>query len=187
VGEEPLSSLPISVVRSHILLARNSDRFFGGTLRHEIAPSDTAAPERIAEALRIASATDIVDALPDGLDTPMAGRGRAFSGGQLQRLRLARALLADAEFTVLVEPTNAVDAYTEHSIAANLADYHESAARSRSTLVFTVSPPLLQRAQLVAYVVGGRVTATGTHEELLGSYPAYRELMTRDDASVAER
>ncbi|HEU5271202.1 MAG TPA: ABC transporter ATP-binding protein [Jatrophihabitans sp.] len=180
----PLSSLPISAVRSRVLLARNSDRFFAGTVRHEIAPSGTAGPEQLAAALQLACATDIIDVLPDGLDTRMTGRGRTFSGGQLQRLRFARAILADARFTVLVEPTNAVDAYTEHTMAANLAGFHHSLSDGRSTVVFTVSPLLLQEADLVAYVEVGRVVATGRHSELLESYPEYRKLTIRDTASV---
>ena len=67
---------------------------------------------------RAASADEIVDALPDGLDARVAERGREFSGGQQQRLRLARALLADPPILVLVEPTSAVDAHTEARIAA---------------------------------------------------------------------
>ncbi len=71
-------------------------------------------------ALDAASAADIVEALPDGLDTLIAERGREFSGGQQQRLRLARALLADPPILVLVEPTSAVDAHTEARIASRL-------------------------------------------------------------------
>lgn len=184
LGGQPLSSLPVANVRSRVLLARNNDRFFAGTIRHELAPSGTPTPEKVADTLRIASATDIIDALPDGLDTQMTGRGRNFSGGQLQRLRLTRALLTDADFILLVEPTNAVDAYTEHAIATNLARYHTSASRRRSTVVFTVSPLMLQQAQSVAYVIDGRVVATGSHEELLENHPEYRKLMAPDEASV---
>ncbi|SER01512.1 ABC-type multidrug transport system, ATPase and permease component [Lentzea xinjiangensis] len=183
LGGEPLSSLPVSVVRSRVLLGLNSDRFFAGTIREELAPDGTAGADRITAALEIACATDVVDALPDGLDARMTGRGRTFSGGQLQRLRLARALLADAEFTVLVEPTNAVDAYTEYRVAENLARFHDGHPAGRSTVVFTVSPLLLQRADRVAFVRDGRVTAAGTHDELLRSHPAYRTLVARDDVS----
>jgi ABC-type multidrug transport system fused ATPase/permease subunit len=180
---EPLSSLPISVVRSRVLLGLNSDRFFAGTVREEIAPAGTVDAEELTTALHIACATDIVDALPQGLDTQMTGRGRTFSGGQLQRLRLARALLSDSEFTVLVEPTNAVDAYTEHRVAENLAQFHGTLSEGRSTVVFTGSPLLLQRAHQVAYVEEGRVVAAGTHDELLESHSAYRMLVARDDSS----
>ncbi|MCT2582338.1 ABC transporter transmembrane domain-containing protein [Actinophytocola gossypii] len=186
LGGERLDSLPISVVRSRVLLAHNSDRFFGETVRHEIAPFASAGPERIAAALEVACAGDVIEALPDGLDTKMHGRGRTFSGGELQRLRLARAILADAEITLLVEPTNAVDAYTEDAIAANLARYHRALPDGRSTIVFTVSPLLLQHAQLVAYVVDGRVVATGKHHELLEQHPGYQDLMMRDEAAVVD-
>jgi ABC-type multidrug transport system fused ATPase/permease subunit len=179
---EPLAALPLSVVRTRVLLANNSDRFFGGTVKHEIAPSETTGPEQLAAALEVACAADIIDPLPDGLDTQMRGRGRTFSGGELQRLRLARAILADADVTLLVEPTNAVDAYTEHTIAANLARYHEALPDSRTLVVFTVSPLLLQHCQLVAYVVDGHVVATGSHKELLATHPGYQGLVRRDDA-----
>ena len=84
--------------------------------------SGGAADDRAGRGRRsaAASATDVVDALPDGLDTEVAERGREFSGGQQQRLRLARALLADPPVLVLVEPTSAVDAHTEARIAARL-------------------------------------------------------------------
>ncbi|MDE0777774.1 MAG: ABC transporter ATP-binding protein [Nocardioides sp.] len=186
VGDTPLSSLPLPLVRSRVLLARNSDRFFADTVRREIAASTTVTPEEISEALRIACATDIVDALPAGLDTEMTGRGRTFSGGQLQRLRLTRSLVAGAEVTLLVEPTNAVDAYTEHAIAVNLADHHRSPVDGRSTVVFTMSPLVLQQAHRVAYVVDGRVAAHGTHAELLERHPGYRDLMTRDETLAVE-
>ncbi|MER6088012.1 ABC transporter ATP-binding protein [Streptomyces bluensis] len=183
LGGESLASLPIPVVRARVLLGLNSDRFFAGTIREEIAPAGTVDTADITAALRIACATDVIDALPDGLDTRMTGRGRTFSGGQLQRLRLTRALLADAEFTVLVEPTNAVDAYTEYRVAENLARFHETHPEGRSTVVFTLSPLLLQRAHRVAYVEDGRVIAAGTHDDMLESHSAYRMLVARDDAS----
>ncbi len=178
---DPWASLPLPVVRSRILLCLNSDRFFAGTLREEVTRGGEAAAADIEEALRTASATDVVDALPDGLDSPMAGRGRTFSGGQLQRLRLARALLAGAEYTVFVEPTNAVDAYTEYRIAENLDRFCATHSDGRSALVFTLSPLLLRQAHQVAYVEDGKVVATGTHEELLKSHAAYRTLVASDE------
>jgi ABC-type multidrug transport system fused ATPase/permease subunit len=180
----PLSALPLAQVRSRLLLAHNGDRFFGATVRDELAGSADVTAEQTTHALDVASALDVVAALPDGLDTTMRGRGRTFSGGELQRLRLARALLAGADVTVLVEPTNAVDAYTEHTIAEDVAREHAGRADGRSTILFTVSPLLLQHAQWVAFVRDGRVVATGTHHELLEREPGYRDLMSRDDRTV---
>ena len=109
----------------------------------------------------------------------MEERGRSFSGGQRQRLVLARALLADAEIIVLVEPTSAVDAHTEARIARRL---HE-ARRGRTTVVMTASPLVLDQADRVVFIADGRVAAEGTHRELLQSSPVYRFAVTREDAA----
>lgn len=124
LGAVPLSMMRVGEVRRRILLARNSDRFFTGTLRAELDTSGQATDAEIGEAIETASAADVLDALPDGLETQVVDGGRTFSGGQLQRLRLARALLARREITILVEPTSAVDAHTEARIAQNLAALH---------------------------------------------------------------
>ena len=87
---------------------------------------------------------------PDGLDSEVAERGRTFSGGQRQRLVLARALLADPEVLVLVEPTRAVDAHTEARIAARLRAHRAG----RTTVVTTTSPLMLDAADEVAFLRG---------------------------------
>ena len=104
----------------------------------------------------------------------MAERGREFSGGQQQRLRLARALLADPPVLVLVEPTSAVDAHTE----ARIADRLGACRPGRTTVVCTTSPLVLDRADHVIYVESGRVVAEGTHRELLDREPRYAATVT---------
>ncbi len=118
-GGVRLADLPIETVRRTILVCENSDRLLAGRLRDELDPYG-AGEAALTDALRTASATDIVDALPAGLDARIADSGREFSGGQQQRLKLARALTADPPVLVLVEPTSAVDAHTESRIAARL-------------------------------------------------------------------
>ena len=129
-------------------------------------------------ALHAASAEDIVDALPDGLDAMVAERGREFSGGQQQRLRLARALLADPPMLILVEPTSAVDAHTEARIAEP-AGRRPRAAGPR----WSARPArcVLDRADHVLYVEDGKVVAEGTHRELLDDEPRYRATVTRGE------
>jgi ABC-type multidrug transport system fused ATPase/permease subunit len=103
-------------------------------------------------------------------------RGRTLSGGQRQRLALARSLVADTPILVLDEPTSAVDAHTEARIAANIGAIREG----RTTVAFTTSPLLLDKADHVILVEQGRVTATGTHHDLVTSNQAYRRIVVRD-------
>ncbi|HEX8628243.1 MAG TPA: ABC transporter ATP-binding protein [Catenuloplanes sp.] len=172
----PLRELPLADVRERIMVADNDARLFSGPLRTGLDPHG-GAPQRIARALDAASAGDIVDGLPGGLDADVAERGREFSGGQQQRLRLARALLIDPEILILVEPTSAVDAHTEARIAERL----RAARRGRTTVVCSTSPLLLARADRVAYVEGGTVVAEGTHRELLAREPRYAATITRGE------
>ncbi|GGL10603.1 ABC transporter ATP-binding protein [Planomonospora parontospora] len=176
-GDVPLDTLPLAEVRRRILVADNGARLFAGVLRDELDVSGTAPDEVLAEALHAACAEDVVEALPGGLDAPVAESGREFSGGQQQRLRLARALVADPEVLILVEPTSAVDAHTEARIADRLA----KARQGRTTLVCTTSPLVLDRADQVIYVEGGLARAQGTHRELLATAPAYAATVTRGE------
>jgi ABC-type multidrug transport system fused ATPase/permease subunit len=180
-GGVPLMRMRTRAVREAIMVSDNDARLFSGELRAELDPragtGRAATDERIAEALVAASATDIVDALPEGLDAFVAERGREFSGGQQQRLRLTRALLADPPMLLLVEPTSAVDAHTEARIAARLGPYR----RGRTTLVATTSPLVLDRADHVLYVEDGKVIAEGTHRFLLHDEPRYRATVTRGE------
>jgi ABC-type multidrug transport system fused ATPase/permease subunit len=136
-------------------------------------PADDA---RIRAALRVASAEDVVDALPAGLDSPLGAQARTLSGGERQRLRLARAVLVGPEVLILLDPTSAVDAHTETRIAQRL----RAVRAGLTTVVLTTSPLLLAGADTVALVSGGRVVARGTHADLLDREPRYRALVSRD-------
>jgi ABC-type multidrug transport system fused ATPase/permease subunit len=177
IGDVELRELPLRAVRERIVVSDNDARLFSGRLRDVLDPAVAASPALVAGALHTASAEEIVEALPDGLDTIVADRGREFSGGQQQRLRLVRALLADPPVLVLVEPTSAVDAHTEARIASRLA----AARAGRTTVVCTTSPLVLDHVDRVVYVEGGRVLAEGTHRDLLDREPRYAATVTRGE------
>ncbi len=177
LGGVALAEVPIAQVRERILVGDNDPRLFTGPLRRELDPGERHSDADLLATLAVCSAEDVLDALPDGLDSTVEERGRSFSGGQRQRLGLARALLADADILVLVEPTSAVDAHTEARIAARLAAHRAG----RTTVLMTASPLLLDHADHVVFLDGGVVVDEGRHHRLLRSCPAYRSTVTRGE------
>ncbi|MFD7415721.1 ABC transporter ATP-binding protein [Kitasatospora purpeofusca] len=203
LGGTPLAEFPLAEVRRRILVVDHDARLFSGGLAAQLDPHGPAgggaavggadgggadgggadgatngsahgAADRLRRALDTASAHDVVEALPEGLDQEITG-GREFSGGQRQRLNLVRALLADPDTLVLVEPTSALDAHTEARVAERLGAHRHG----RTTVVFTTSPILLDRADHVVLVEGGTVVAEGPHAELLAD-ARYRAVVTRE-------
>ena len=178
LGDTSLAWLSLDVVRRRIVVSEQEPVLFSGELRRQLDPWPRADDQTILEALEVAYAHDVLDALPDGLDAEVDERARSFSGGQRQRLVLARALLADAETLVLVEPTSAVDAHTEARIARSL----RTARTGRTTVIATTSPLVLDQADRVVLVDDGVVSAVGTHRELLRTSPDYRDTVTRGES-----
>jgi len=179
LGDRPLEELSLAAVRRRIVVSEQEPILFSGELRGQLDPWRRAPSDQtILDAVGVANAFDVLDALPDGLDATIDERGRSFSGGQRQRLVLARALLADPEILVLVEPTSAVDAHTEARIARDL----RRARVGRTTVIVTTSPLVLDQADRVVLVVDGRQVAEGTHRELLRERADYRETVTRGES-----
>jgi ABC-type multidrug transport system fused ATPase/permease subunit len=175
-GDVPLSGLDRDVVRRRIVVSDTASTLFSGVLAAQLDIRDRGG-DAVAAAMHTASAHDVLESLPDGMDTVVSERGRAFSGGQRQRLVLARVLSADPEIAILVEPTSAVDAHTEARIAARLREHRAG----RTTVVTTSSPLLLDRVDNVAFLREGRVVAFGSHRELLDTVPEYRAVVTREE------
>jgi ABC-type multidrug transport system fused ATPase/permease subunit len=177
----PLAELPLAGVRERILVTTTQEHLFAGPLRRGLDPKNrlNGSDEPLWAAIDAAAARDIVEFLPNGLDTDVAAGGREFSGGQQQRLRLARALIADPEVLILVDPTSAVDANTENQMAEGTARLRDG----RATVVFTTSILLLRRADHVALILDGAVAAEGSHETLMAD-ERYRSLVERRTAAV---
>ncbi len=171
-----LSDLEHRFVRQAIVLSDANATLFSGRLRDELDIRGQASDHDIMLAIATASADDVLETLETGLETDVEERGRAFSGGQRQRMVLARALVADADILVLVEPTSAVDAHTEARIASRLRDYRAG----RTTVVTTASPLLLDQVDEVALLAAGRVVAVGSHRELMDD-PRYRRIVARGE------
>jgi ABC-type multidrug transport system fused ATPase/permease subunit len=199
LGGQRIDLVPLAALRQHVVVSESDPRLFTGPLRAQLvgnraasttaataaasadgadgADGDAASDRALARAIDTAAAHDVLDALPDGIDSDVEERGRSFSGGQRQRLALARALLTDAPTLVLVEPTSAVDAHTEMAVAARLREHRSG----RTTVVMTASPLLLDQTDHVIFLDGGAVAAEGTHRHLLASQPAYRRTVIRGE------
>ena len=174
-----IADLPLATVRRRIVVSEIDPRLFTGSLREELDPHGVHNDATILSALSVAGGEDVMEALPNGLDSDVEERGRSFSGGQRQRLALTRALLTDAEMLVLVEPTSSVDAHTEARIATRLA----GARAGRTTVVMTASPLLLDQADAVIFLTDGKATARGTHKELMATSTEYKDTVIRGEAS----
>ncbi|MFI6575269.1 ABC transporter ATP-binding protein [Nocardiopsis sp. NPDC050513] len=174
-----LRDLPRRTVRARVLVATNDAHLLSGRLRDELSPDGGLSDERLARVIDAAHADDVVRQSPRGLDTVVTERGREYSGGQQQRLRLARALGLDPEILVLVEPASAVDAHSEAAIAERLT----AERGGRTTALFTTSPLLLAHTDHVLFVHEGRVAAQGTHAELLAGVPDYAAAVLRTMAT----
>ncbi|MFF7353713.1 ABC transporter ATP-binding protein [Streptomyces filipinensis] len=182
LGGVPLDELPLDSARAAVLVQDKDPVLLSGTLR-ELLDVPASGAVRATDALDAAQCGDVLDALVQGsldaadpMDARITERGRSLSGGQRQRLALARSLITDPEVLVLDEPTSAVDSHTE----ARIADGLRRLRSGRTTVVFTSSPLLLDRADRVALVDEGEVVAVGVHRELIANEPRYRAVVTRE-------
>ncbi|MBW8796779.1 MAG: ABC transporter ATP-binding protein [Streptomyces sp.] len=184
LGDVPLDELPLESARTAVLVQDKDPVLLSGSLR-ELLDVPASGSVRAEDALAAAQCADVLAALVQGsldvtdpLDARITERGRSLSGGQRQRLALARSLITDPGVLVLDEPTSAVDSHTEARIAEGIREVRSG----RTTVVFTSSPLLLDRADRVVLVHEGKVEAVGVHRELLHTEPRYRAVVTRETA-----
>ncbi|MFF3500444.1 ABC transporter transmembrane domain-containing protein [Streptomyces sp. NPDC003247] len=182
LGGVPLDELPLDCARTAVLVQDKDPVLLSGSLR-DLFDVPASGDVDTAAALAAAQCGDVLEALVQGsldaedpMDARITERGRSLSGGQRQRLALARSLFTDPEVLVLDEPTSAVDSHTEARIAEGLRGLRAG----RTTVLFTSSPLLLDRADQVVLVHEGRAAAVGVHRELLHTEPRYRAVVTRE-------
>jgi ABC-type multidrug transport system fused ATPase/permease subunit len=143
-----------------------------GTIRENIAlgyPIDVATDELVDSAIRIAHLVEFVSSLPDGVDTQVGERGAKISGGQRQRLGIARAMFTKPSLLVLDEATSALDGETE----ANISDAIQGLKGSVTVVMIAHRLSTVRNADLVVYMESGRIITTGTFEEVRSQVPDF--------------
>jgi ATP-binding cassette subfamily B protein len=175
-----LRELDLDAFRRQIGIVYQESFLFSNTVSANIAfGHPQATMEQIERAARIASAHEFIQALPHGYETVLGESGVDLSGGQRQRLALARALLMQPPILILDDPTASVDARTENEIVSALRE----AMAGRTTFVVSGRLNLLRRADIILVLEDGRLTQSGTHEELVirpGPYHDTAELQIMD-------
>ena len=170
---EDLRNLALGDIRQHIGLVPQEPALFSTSVRDNIGFGRPDANEdEIIAAARQAEADEFIAALENGYDTPVGEKGVRLSGGQRQRIAIARAILRDPGLLLLDEATSALDARSEAAVQAAL----ERLMRDRTSIVIAHRLATVVRADRILLMDGGRITATGTHEQLINESALYRHL-----------
>jgi subfamily B ATP-binding cassette protein MsbA len=156
---------------------------FNDTVRNNIAYGQPDVKMSVVEqAARNALAHDFIQRLPQGYDTVIGEKGFRLSGGERQRLAIARAILKDSPILILDEATSALDAESESLVQAALANLMQN----RTVLVIAHRLSTVRRATRIAVLEDGRITAVGSHEQLLESSPTYARLYQLQFTDISE-
>ncbi|TYC59303.1 ABC transporter ATP-binding protein [Marinobacter sp. BW6] len=170
IDGQPIRDLSLQSLRGAIGLVSQDVYLFEGTIRENLAYGNPAATDaEIIDAAKTAEAWSFIEALPEGMNTPVGERGVRLSGGQRQRLSLARALLKNPPILVLDEATSAVDNETEAAIQRSL----KRIGHNRTVIMIAHRLSTIVDADSIAVIEGGKVLEQGTHRELLDQDGAY--------------
>lgn len=170
---QPIDDRDPHDLRSRVSFATQTPQVFADTARNNITAYDSSiGPDRVQAACEAARFDEVVDKMPEGLDTVMAQGGMNISGGQRQRLNLARAFAKRADVYLLDDSLSALDAKTEAAVRANIDTF----LAGKTVLMVAQKVSAIRGVDHIIVLGNGRVVGEGTHEELLASCEEYREI-----------
>lgn len=159
-----ISEIDLRSYRKHLAVVPQTSILFSGSIRDNIVYGrDDIDDETLAEVIKAANLTDLVESLPDGVDTVVGEHGGKLSGGQRQRISIARALIRDPKVIVLDEATSALDSISEKLIQEAL----NNLTKGRTTFIVAHRLSTIRDADKIAVIADGRCVEYGTFEELM--------------------
>ncbi len=183
IGDTDVRDFDIPYLRKSIGVVTQDSYLFNGTIRENLCYAREGVTEAdLMNALETASLTDFIQNQPDGLDTVVGNRGLKLSGGEKQRLSLARIILKDPSILILDEATSALDSISENAIQ----DALERLMQGRTSIVIAHRLSTILKADRILVVANGTIAEQGTHEELLKRNGVYRELYETQFRKVIE-
>ena len=182
-GKEYRSVTP-QQLRTNIAMVPQQVNLFSGTIRENLMLADpNANDEKLKEALSEAGLGSFLKTLPKGLDSDVGNAGAALSGGQRQKMGIARALLSEAQYMIFDEATSSVDPQSEREIWETIGRL----SKTRTLIIISHRMSTIQNANCIYVLEKGVVAQRGSHAELMQQGGLYRELVTRQQAmEVAE-
>ena len=182
-GKEYRSVTP-QQLRTNIAMVPQQVNLFSGTIRENLLLADPNANyEKLKEALSEAGLGSFLKTLPKGLDSDVGNAGAVFSGGQRQKMGIARALLSEAQYMIFDEATSSVDPQSEREIWETIGRL----SKTRTLIIISHRMSTIQNANCIYVLEKGVVAQRGSHAELMQQGGLYRELVTRQQAmEVAE-
>ena len=173
VGGRDVREYGIEALRSEVAMVLQKNLLFSGTIKENLRwGNPNATDEEMIEACKLSQAHEFVESFPDGYDTKIEQGGTNVSGGQKQRLCIARALLKKPKILILDDSTSAVDTKTDAMIRAGFAEYIPETTK----IIIAQRIASVQDADLIIVMDNGRIVAQGKHKELLQTCEIYREV-----------
>ncbi|MBR1660325.1 MAG: ABC transporter ATP-binding protein, partial [Oscillospiraceae bacterium] len=173
----------LSYLRSRVGVVTQDSYLFNGTIRENLLyAKDDATQEELENACRAASIHEFIMRQPKGYDTEVGNRGLTLSGGEKQRLSIARVILKDPDILILDEATSALDSISENAIQ----DALEGLMKGRTSIVIAHRLSTILKADSILVVSGGVIAEKGSHEELMEKGGVYRELYETQFRKVIE-
>ena len=183
VGGHDVRDYDMRVLRDSVAVVLQKNLLFSGTIKENLRWGDpNASDEEMVNACRLACADDFIRSFPDGYDTYIEQGGTNVSGGQKQRLCIARALLKKPKVLILDDSTSAVDTRTDAMIRSALSKHIPETTK----IIIAQRISSVEEADRIVVMENGRIESVGTHAELLSSSPIYREVYESQTRASAE-